>query len=168
MRNLDEYIPELSNKEKILKITEKIVNIELKIDKYESKRPVIKQCIKEMENKMFRLHKRSLEYPKNQKIGNEIEDTESKLKKGIKILNGLNDKIIRKEIALIKLKQERKKEIKSGLTEYMGKINSRYEKLQEEEIRDNEPHEDRKNELEKIKMEIEHIKRLINTEFNGK
>jgi len=53
MRNLDEYIPELSNKEKILKITEKIVNIELKIDKYESKRPVIKQCIKEMENKMF-------------------------------------------------------------------------------------------------------------------
>jgi chromosome segregation ATPase len=168
MQNLDEYIPKLGNNGKILKITEKIVNNELKIDKYESKRSVIKQCIKEMENKMFKLHEKSLKYPKNEKIGNEIEDTENKLRKGIKALNGLNDKIIRKEIALIKLKQEKEKEIKSGLTEYLDNINFKHEKLHQEITDDNRHHNDRKIELEKMENEIKHIKQLIEIEFNSK
>lgn len=165
---LDDYLPKLKNKEKIWEITEKIVSTELKINKYESRRLIIKECIKEMEKKMFKLHKKSLKYPKSQKIGDEIEDTETKLEKGIKISNDLNDRISRKEIALIKLKQERQREINVGLKKYLDLINLKYEKLQKEDIEHDESHKDKENKLKEIRNEIEHIKRLIEIESNSK
>lgn len=159
MQKLENYIPKLRNKEKIEDIDDKLINTELKIDKIESKRVIIKNCIKEMENKMFKLREKSINHPNNQKIRDEIENTEDKLKEGIKIRNDLNDKIFRKEIALIKLKQERKEQIKIGLIDYRDEIKLRYEKIQHEINKRNKNNID---ELKELKEELEHINLLIN------
>ncbi len=162
MQKSEDYIHKLSNKEKIDEFADKLINIGLKIDKIESKRIIIKNCIKEMENKMFKLREKSINHPQNQKIRDEIEDTENKLKEGIKTFNKLNDKIFRKEIALIKLKQERMEEIRRGLINYRDEIKLRHEKLQHEM---NNLNKNDVDELKELKEELRLINQLINTEF---
>ncbi len=161
MENIDDYIPKLNNKEKIQKLTDKIVNIELKIGKNDSKRLIIKKCIEETEINLKQLQHKASQHPENEKIADEIRNSQNRIKEGHKILKNLNEKLSRREIALLKIKQEKNREIKSGLTKYLDKINSDCEELRQEEINADKQHNNNKNELEKIGLEIEHIKRLI-------
>lgn len=165
MKKLEDYIPKLRNREKIDDIDDNIINIELKIGKMGSKLIVIKSCIKEMENQMFKLREKFLNHPQSQKIRDEIEDMDNKLRDEIKTFNKLNDKICRKEIALIKLKQERKEQIRIGTIAYRDEIKLRHEKLQHEISKQNVPDKNNVNELKELEDELEYINQLVNREF---
>jgi len=160
MLNTDDYIPKLSNREKIKKLNDKIVINELKIEKNESKRLIINQCVAETQNKLDKLQNKVLLYPDNEKIADEIENSSKRIREGKKILENLNEKLLHQEIALVKLRQKQKAEIKSGLVKYLDEINSNYEKILQDEIKDKQDNE-KENELEKLEREIEHIKQLI-------
>lgn len=167
MQKLEDYIPKLRNREKIDDINNEIINIELKIGKIGSKLIVIKSCIKEMENQMFKLREKCINHPPSQKIRDEIEDADNELKDEIKTFNKLNDKVCRKEIALIKLKQKRKEQIRIGVIAYRDEIKLRHEKLQTKLNRQNKPNKNDINELKELENELEHINQFINREFAG-
>lgn len=101
MNQLDLYINKLKNKEEIRDIEEKIVNQKLKIDNIDSERLIIKKCVEEMENKLFKLKNKLLQYPDNEKIEEEIENTEIELNKGNKILNDMNHGLSRKDLTIL-------------------------------------------------------------------
>ncbi len=163
----DDYILKLENKAKILNMDKKIVNTELEIHKYESRRLIIKKCVQEMINRLVQLQNKASKHPENEKIVDEIEDTEKKIKEGQKILEKLNENLSRSEISLLKLKQEKNREINVGLTKYIVLLNLKYEKLQQGPSAA-ESDEDKQNRLVEIEREIRHLKRLIEIESNIK
>jgi len=158
----DDYISKLDNKDKIFNISDKIVKNELKLHKYESKRLIIKKCIHEMENNLVQLQIKTSKSNGNKRINDEIGDTGNKIKEGHKALDKLNEKLSRGEVGLLKLRQDKRKEINRGLIKYLNMLNLKYEKLQQE---NNESNEDKEN--KEIEKEIEHIKRLIEIESNS-
>lgn len=160
MLNTDN-IPKLSNREKIKKLNDKIVNTELKIDKNESKRIILKKCIEETENKLNMLQNKSLKHPDNEKIIDEMEDSGKRIREGNRILENLNEKMLRQEIVLVKFKQKRDAEIKSGLEKYLYNLNSDYEKLHQGLINDSKRDEEKETQLKELKTEIDYIKELI-------
>lgn len=162
MLKSEDYIHKLPNKGKINEIDDKLINMGLEIDKIESKRLIIRNCIKEMENKMFKLREKSVNHPQNQKIGDEIEDTENKLKEGIKAFNKLNDKMTRKEIAIVKLKQQKKEEIRIGLINYLNEVKLRHDTLLFEGYKQDESKSEK---LEELEREMEDINQVLKIEF---
>jgi len=164
----DDYIPKLKNKDKIWDIDEKMIKTELKLYKYESKRLIIKKCIQGMGNKLHHMQNKAFQHPENEKIIDEIKDTQNKIKEGHRALEKLNENLSRGEVGLLKLKQDREKEITNGLLKYMDILILKCEKLQKEGIEFDKSHEDKENKLKEIKKEIKDIKRLIEIESNSR
>lgn len=128
------YLNELKNKGKIDNFEEKIIKSELEIDKIENQRRICAKYVEEMENTLNKLQKKAIEYPENEDIKEKIKENTKKLKKAQSNLNNLNDRISRKEIALLKFNQARREEIKMGLIEYFHESKLKCEKLRQKWI----------------------------------
>lgn len=159
------YLNELKNIGKIKDFEEKIINSELEIDKIENQRIICTKYIEEIERRRDKLQKRDLQYPKNEDIKEEIKENTKKLKKAQKNLDYLNDRISRKEIALIKFNHARREEIRIGLIEYFHESKLKCEKLHQKWITYNELAAGAHDELKKIEEEMECVKRILKIEF---
>lgn len=159
------YLNELKNIGKIKDFEEKIISSELEIDKIENQRIICTKYVEEMERRLDKLQKRALQYPKNEDIKEEIKENTKKSKKAQKNLDYLNDRISRKEIALIKFNQARKEEIRIGLIEYFHESKLKCEKLRQKWITYNELAAGAHDELKKIEEEMECVKRILKIEF---
>ncbi|MBI5679424.1 MAG: hypothetical protein HZC47_00785 [Methanobacterium sp.] len=163
--SLEIYIDELKNKEEIESFEKKILDTELEIDKIGQKRLICIKYTKEMENELNKLRKKALEHPKNEKIEDELKETEEKLKKSEKRIHKLNEGITDKEIVLLRFQQTRREEIKMGLINYFHDTKLKCEKLRNKWIRYNEMAMVTHDELKKTEEELESVKRVIKSEF---
>jgi chromosome segregation ATPase len=159
------YLNELKNKGKIDNFEEKIIKSELEIDKIENQRLICSKYVEEMENSLNKLQKKAIEYPENEDIKEKIKENTKKLKKAQITLNDLNDRISRKEIALLKFNQARREEIRMGLIEYFHESKLKCEKLRQEWINYNELAISVHDELKETEEEIECVKRILKMEF---
>lgn len=150
MNELEPYIGELKNKKKIKDIEKKILYQELEIDKLESERLVIEKCVEETVKNLRKLKNRFHRYKDNEKLIEEIEEAEDKIKKGQKALKGMNYLLSRKEVSLVRLKQKRREQIRKGLEEHLNKLKLIH-KNKDGNLED----------LDKIRREIEHLSLLI-------
>lgn len=166
--SLELYIKELKNKEKIENFEKKIVDTELEIDKIGRKRLICIKYTKEIGEELKKLQKKAIEYPKNEKIEDEIKETEKKIKKAQKHLHELNEGITSKEVALLRFQQARREEIRMGLINYFHESKLKCEKLRNKWIRYNEMAMATNDELKKIEEELGSVKRVIKSEFGDK
>ena len=165
MTNHKPYLNELKNKDEIEEMGKELVNLELLIDDFYSKKQLINDQICQIESKKGEMEDLLSDVPENDEIKSKFQIISSEFSLMKKKMEELDNKLSITEKKSFQLKQRRKEAIRMGLIDLYHKAKNEYEKTRSEWIKYTELSIKRQDRLKKQKKILESIENVFKVEF---